>query len=276
MFEQIILGIIQGFTEWIPVSSEGIIVLVKTYVFHHQEPLNQMINHALFLHLGTFLSAVVYFRTDIIAIFKAIPTLSFHSAETFYKENASAPQKLLVFLTLTTFISGSLGFLIIQRFTSLITKTPQAPMLITLLIACCLCITGFLQFKANPVGKKTTEKLKAIDGVLLGIAQGFAVLPGLSRSGTTLAVLLLRNFDKKEALRLSFLMSLPLILFGNIILNYKLLLTLNTTWPAILSSFIAGLVCIHFFIKIVEKINFGLFLIISGSLMIISIILRAI
>ncbi len=276
MFEHIILGIIQGLTEWLPISSEGVIVLVKTYIFHHQEPLNQMINDALFLHLGTFLAAFVYFWKDILSIFKTIPTLSFHSDELFYKKKAPTPQKLLIFLTLTTLISGSLGLIIIQKFTSLITKTPQAPTMITLLIACCLCITGFLQFKAIPTGKKTDKNLKPIDGVLLGLAQGFSVLPGLSRSGTTLAVLLLRNFDKKEALRLNFLMSMPLIFFGNIILNYKQLLTLHQTWPAIVSSFIVGLISINFFLRIVEKINFGLFLMFIGGCMFLSIILRAI
>ncbi len=270
MLEQIILGAIQGITEWIPVSSEGMIMLAKTHLFHSEESANVIINYALLLHLGTFFAALIYFWKDIVSVFKALPSLCPCCQDKACSTPSSDTHQLMVFLTLTTFISGCLGLLVVKAFAELVHRAPHATTAITLLVAACLFITGFLQFKATSIGKRTDKDLKPADGILLGIAQGFATLPGLSRSGTTIAILLFRNFDKKQALRLSFLMSMPLILIGNIILNYKKLFMISNMWLGIFTAFVVGLVSINLFMKITEKINFGLFLMIISGLMVVS------
>ncbi len=270
MLEHIILGAIQGITEWVPVSSEGMVVLAKTHLFHSQESLNELINYALLLHLGTFFAALIYFWKDIVNVLKALPSLCPCCQGNACATPSSDTNKLLIFLVSTTLISGVLGVLVVKGFSHLIYRAPQATTAITLLIALCLIITGFLQFKASSIGKRTDKDLTPLDGVLLGIAQGFATLPGLSRSGTTIAILLFRNFDKKQALRLSFLMSMPLILIGNIIMNYKKLIMVSDMWLGVLSAFIVGLISINLFMKITEKINFGIFLMIIGGFMILS------
>lgn len=274
MFEHIVLGAIQGITEWVPVSSEGMIILAKTYFFHSQEPLNVLISYALILHLGTFFAALIYFWKDIVSVFKALPSLCPCASKQACTTGSSDASKLLVFLFLTTLISGGLGILVVKAFTGLVYRAPQATTAITLLIALCLIITGFLQFKAPSHGKRLDKDLKPLDGVLLGLVQGLTTLPGLSRSGTTIAFLLLRNFDKKEALRLSFLMSMPLILLGNIIMNYKELVMISDIWLGVLTAFIVGLISINMFMKITEKINFGLFLMIIGGFMTLSVLLQ--
>lgn len=274
MWEQIILGAIQGITEWIPVSSEGMVVLAKTHLFQSQESLNTLINYALLLHLGTFFAALIYFWKDIVSVVKALPSLCPCCPMKSCTAQTSDAQKLLIFLTLTTTISGSLGILVVKAFSRLVYGFPHATMAITLLIAGCLIITGFLQFKATSLGKRTDKDLTPLDGILMGIIQGFATLPGLSRSGTTIAILLFRNFDKKQALRLSFLMSMPLILLGNIIMNYKQLVMVSDMWLGVLTAFVVGLISINLFMKVTEKINFGLFLMIIGGLMLLAAVMR--
>ena len=261
MLEQIILGAIQGITEWIPVSSEGCIVLAKTRLFHSTAPINEIINYALLLHLGTLFAALIYFRKEIFGVFATLGN---------YKASSGESKKLLLFLTLTTLISGGLGFLVVKLFANAVYSFPKAGAAITIFIGCLLLVTGFLQFKAKDTGSRTFKDLTLHDGILLGVLQGFATLPGLSRSGTTIAALLLTKFDKEYALKLSFLMSMPLILFGNIILNWKHFTHINVALAGILTSFVVGLASINILMKFAQKVNFSIFLFFFGSLMILS------
>lgn len=261
MFEQIILGAIQGITEWVPVSSEGCIVLAKTRLFHSTEPLNELINYALLLHLGTFFAALVYFRKEIMAIFKSCIN---------FKDSSEETRKLLIFLLLTTVISSGLGLMIVKLFTGVLQRFPKSGSAITVFVGCLLLVTGFLQAKAKDAGTRTFRDIQVKDGILLGIIQGFATLPGLSRSGTTIAALILTKFDKQYALKLSFLMSMPLILFGNIILNYKHFTHIGTSLVGILTAFVVGIISINALMAFAQKVNFSIFLFIFGTLMIIS------
>ncbi|PIR78342.1 MAG: hypothetical protein COU28_02220, partial [Candidatus Magasanikbacteria bacterium CG10_big_fil_rev_8_21_14_0_10_36_16] len=112
MFEQIILGIIQGVAEWLPVSSEGMIVLIKSNFFPSTTPLAEVIiKQALFLHLGTFFAALVYFRREVGELLKALFNYRKASAET---------QKLFGFLFISTMISGCLGILLLKGLTEFV------------------------------------------------------------------------------------------------------------------------------------------------------------
>jgi undecaprenyl-diphosphatase len=99
-----------------------------------------------------------------------------------------------------------------------------------------------------------------------------AVLPGLSRSGLTISALLLRKFDNASALKLSFLMSLPVVLGGNIVLNFKYFTFSTELLLGLIFSFIFGLLTISLLLKIARKVNFGWFVLIFGVVMIISIV----
>jgi undecaprenyl-diphosphatase len=108
---------------------------------------------------------------------------------------------------------------------------------------------------------------------LLGIAQGFSSLPGLSRSGITISTLLLKKFDDTSALRLSFLMSLPVVLFGNLLLNYNEFYLSNTAIYGLLGSFVFGLLTIHALMSLSKRINFGWFVLVFAVLMMASILI---
>lgn len=234
MLEAIILGLIQGVTEWLPVSSEGVILLIKTHLFSSSSDLETTIKEILFLHLGTFLAALFYFRKDVGQLFNN--------------------KQILKFLIMTTLISGLLGIILLE----LIPNFANARV-ITLIIGFCLLVTAFFQIKAPSGGYKRPVNLNKLDGLILGLLQGLAILPGLSRSGLTVGGLLLRKFDDFYALKLSFLMSLPIVLAGNLILNWEYF---NFSWEnglALIASFGAGLLTIKLLLKLAQKINFGYF-----------------
>jgi len=255
--EQIILGIVQGIAEWLPVSSEAALVLVKINIFGSSQSLSQILKEALFLHLGTFLAALVYFRNDVLQLFKSAST---------FKKSDQETKGLLVFLVLSTAISGLIGFFVLKIIDNTTINLETAGKTVTLIIGLLLIITGGLQIKSKNSGARKIIDLKISDGVLLGLVQGLASFPGLSRSGTTVSALLLKKFDKKTALKLSFLMSLPIVLIGNILLNVGDLALKGGSLLGLASSFVFGIATIHLLLKLAQKINFGIFVIGFGIL----------
>jgi len=259
MLEQIILGIVQGITEWLPVSSEGVIVLITENFLKDGITKEIAVKQALFLHLGTFLAALVYFRKDVLSLIKTMFN---------YKSANTETQKIFKFLFISFLISGFLGFALLKIFINLEEQLSLSAKAITLVIGLLLLITAYLQIKSSKQGYKKPNDLKNTDSILLGLMQGLAVLPGLSRSGLTVSALLLRKFDDQDALRLSFLMSLPIVLAGNIILNFNNLIFSAELILGLIFSFIFGLLTIDMLLKIAKRINFGYFVLIFGLLVI--------
>lgn len=263
MFEQAVLGIIQGIAEWLPVSSSGVIALVKKSFFHSTLGLEELSEEILFLHLGTFLAALCYFHKKVFALIKSLCR---------FPKAPEEDRKVILFLTLSTIISGGIGLTLIKTLAAVEDSMDVTGKSITLLIGLCLLGTAYLELRSKKGGQKTAADLTLTDSILLGIAQGLAALPGFSRSGLTVASLLLRKFNKTDALQLSFLMSLPIVLAGNILLNID---QLAFTGPALIGlafSFLFGLITIHALLKIAERVNFGYFVLIFAILTIISVI----
>lgn len=265
MIKSIVLGIIQGITEWLPVSSEGILVLSQISFFNINLEISEIIHYSLFLHLGTFFSALIYFRKDVCDIFKALFN---------YKNVNEETKKLLNFYIIATASTGIVGFFILRFIKSLDGNLTLTGKSLSLLIGAMLLITAYLQIK-----RKTKERYKKIsdlkkrDGMLLGIVQGLSVVPGLSRSGITVSTFLFRKFDDTVALELSFLMSLPVVLVGNIIFNWNYFYLTINTGIGVLISFVLGFFTIHFLLNIAKKVKFGWFVLIFGILTVASVFL---
>lgn len=259
MLEGIIFGIVQGVAEWLPVSSEGVIVLIKTNFFGGGG-IESIVKFALFLHLGTALAATVYFRKDVLEIFKTLFN---------YKSATLENKKIFSFLFIATAISGVLGLVLLKILSGAEDIIGRSADIINLTVGVLLLFTAYLQFKKSKmISTRTPTDIKMIDSVTLGIVQGFAALPGLSRSGLTVASLLLRKFDEEQAIRLSFLMSIPIVLAGNILLNIK---DFNPTLENLFGfffSFVFGLATIHILLKVAKKVNFAYFVLLFGLLMI--------
>lgn len=261
MFEYLILGAIQGIAEWLPVSSEGIIVLVSSHLFENFS-LSEAVRLALFLHLGTFLAAAWYLRHDVKRLITGLFT---------YCTAEEITKKELTFLLGSSAITAALGLpllLLIDEASQTLATSTSA---IGFIVGALLLLTGWLHYRnQHSSGERTALELDTKDMIVAGLLQGSAALPGLSRSGLTVAALLMRNITDSEALRLSFLLSLPVVLGGNIILNADTFTSLGAPEIiALLSSFIFGLLSIHALMKIARHVSWSAFTIGAGILLII-------
>jgi len=232
----ILLGIIQGLSEWLPISSEAMVTLAGKFLAGLEY--NEALSTAIWLHTGTMIAAIIYFRYDILQIIKSI-----------YEKNTN--KHLLLFLVAATFATAftSLPLLIL----ALSIEVPDS--IATIIIGFFLCIIAFLQ--KNRVENKDSE-ISLDKAIISGLVQGLAILPGMSRSGLTISVLVAQKFSLKQAFRLSFLMSIPVTLGAQIVLPI-VKDGFEISASMLLGAFVAaivGLFTIRSLMGFAEKINF--------------------
>lgn len=263
MLEHILLGLAQGIGEWLPISSEGLITLIKVN-FLGEISITEIIDAALFLHLGTALAAIIYFWRDIKILLREVFRFPQASVEN---------KKTIIFLAFSTIISGGLGFILL----SLIPEnalTETSAQLLTILVGVMLLVTAVIQLvqmHERDFEPKNAGNLNIRDGILVSIAQAAAVVPGLSRSGLTVGAFLLLGYSKKESLRLSFLMSIPIVIAGNVVLNADRFVSFDMySLVGLLSALVFGLLTIRVLMNIAERINFGYFVLLFGVLTIVA------
>jgi len=248
MIEYILFGIFQGLFEWLPISSQGQLFIIMTLLFDISA--QEALNSSIWLHIGTMFAAIVYFRREVFDLLKKLFKLEFKD-------------DVLSFLILSTILTGIVGLPLYLLLNNISVVFGQASIA---LVGIALILTGFLQKrteKKNVDDKNITNK----DKIIAGISQGFSIIPGISRSGITTSVLLLRNFNSKQALKLSFLMSIPAILvaevglgaFGGISFNINYLV-------GAIFAFISGIITIDLFLRLAKRISFWLFCVVMGLL----------
>ncbi|MBU0590919.1 undecaprenyl-diphosphate phosphatase [Candidatus Micrarchaeota archaeon] len=232
----ILLGVIQGIAEWLPISSEAMVTVIGKFIggMEYQDALAM----AIWLHTGTLISATIYFHKDILSMIKSI----WHNG---------ADRNLLLFLIIATAASFVIAFPLL-----LIAFSIELPEYITTIF-----IGIFLVFVAviqkNRVSGKQTEPTPK-NAVIAGLVQGFSALPGMSRSGLTLAILVAQNYDLKQAFRLSFLMSIPVVLGAQIALplvKSGFEITVEMLVGTVVAALI-GLLTIRLLMQFAEKVNF--------------------
>ncbi len=230
-----LLGIIQGITEWIPVSSQGVVALVSTWI-DDAEP-SDAIAIALWLHAGTALSAAIAMRREIATMirdsFASRGTLSLSKGHP-ERSRRVAPIRFLVLSTLVTAIVGVPLFLVLGEIADLLGSAAMLFVGLAMIAAALTIRSGFWQ------GERGSDDVTTTDAVIAGIAQAFAVIPGLSRTGVTVAVLLARDCSHREAVVLSVLMGIPASLGAG-------LLAVGTSgtiggWPAVVALVTAAIV----------------------------------
>ncbi|MBC8464963.1 MAG: undecaprenyl-diphosphate phosphatase [Parcubacteria group bacterium] len=258
--EALTLGIVQGITEWLPVSSEGMVVLAQHFFFGGGS-LGDTIRFALFLHLGTVLAAIVYFRTDIATLGKNLFQ---------YQKLSQEKKNLLIFYIVATLIGGLVGMGVLFLLDSAESVLAMSGMWVNILLGVTLAITGVLQFSKGKGGEKQEDDVRVIDGVMIGFAQALAVVPGISRSGTTVATLLLRGYEDEVALKLSFIAGIPLVIAGNILLNAERFVPSPENLIALLASFAFGFATIHLLLIVARRIQFGWLLLAFAALLIVA------
>ncbi len=264
------LGVLQGCLEWIPVSSEAFL-MIYLIVILKLDPLTALAI-SIFLHFSTMLTVVIYFKKDFIGALKVL--INIFNMEKRSNTRNNAVFKLLVTSFIGSIISGGATYM----FYTILLKTLEKSFLetvglfILILIGIAMVFTGFLM-KKQAIGLRTLEEANEVDGLLGGLAQGLAVIPGISRSGITLATFLYRKFQKEDALTISFLIyvsavilsTLYYLLVNNIIIMIQSVGIFFFT-IAFVSTFVSSLITMKSFLYVAKKLSFSRFLISIGVL----------
>lgn len=254
----LILGAIQGVTEWLPISSEGITSLVLVNIFHL--PLSEAVFLALWLHLGTLLAAVYYFRPELVNLARHLPAY----IRDIRRFNISPQDNLITFLIVATLASAAIGgpLLLLS-----LDNLEFSGALATAIIGLFLIVTGIVQKCALSKRNMEDKPVGIKDSLLVGVVQAFSILPGLSRSGLTVSALLFRQYRPKQALELSFLLSIPAVLVTQVGLG--LMGEVNFSSGAIagiLSSAFLGFLTINGLMRFALRVPFWGFCIFLGLL----------
>lgn len=249
----ILLGIIQGLTEFLPVSSSGHLELAKALFGDNSLPQESMLMTVV-LHGATALSTIIVFRKEIADIFRGLFQ---------FKWNNEAKFSLLIVISMIPATAIGLFF------------ENEIEMFFGgqyLLVGFMLVITGILLFLADR-SKNTNKHVGYLSALIVGVAQAFAIIPGISRSGATIATSVLLKIDRKRAARFSFLMVVPLIL-GKMIKDIGDGAFLETTvnmghlGAGFIAALLTGIFACHWMIKLVQKSKlswFGIYCLVVGT-----------
>jgi undecaprenyl-diphosphatase len=269
MIGYIIIAILQGFFEWLPISSSGQVFIISMNVFGFTS--DEAYSLAIWLHLGTTLAVLLKFRKDYIKIFKSFIPKSFTVDEVEVKK-----RNWIIYATIGTGITAIPLYIIFKIIISGAFVALQGDV-ITLIVSGFLIVTGVILLKSRKFyGENTIDDIPSNnipkDSFLAGLIQGTSILPGISRSGVTVTTILLERYNQNNALKLSFLMSVPValasiavdILFG----GAEILTLLNPILIVITTfiSFLVGYLTIEILLHIAQKLNFGYFCIGYGVL----------
>jgi undecaprenyl-diphosphatase len=191
IIESIILGIVQGLTEFIPVSSSGHLAVLQSFFPDFSQP--GVLFDAV-LHLGTLTAVLFYFRKRFYQIIMDV--------------------KLVLLVITASVPTGVIGFMFKEKFEQMFSDVR--------LVGAAFIITGAVLLFADRMkkGKKQIKETTYLDALIIGLVQGIAIIPGISRSGSTISAGLFRRFNRKFAMEFSFLLSVPAIL-GAVLLQLR-------------------------------------------------------
>lgn len=239
----IVLALVQGITEFLPISSSAHLILVPVLT----EWEDQGLAFDVALHLGSLIAVLIYFRKDLIAM-----TLSWsRSVVTRQLDNDAKLAWAIIFAT----IPVGLAALLFKDIVENILRSPLA-------IAGGMIVFGLLLGWADwrNRGQREVSQITWKDALLIGLAQAIALFPGTSRSGITLTAGLLMGFSREAAARFSFLLSIPVIVLASIMETRDLLQAdISPDWAfmagGVALSGLSAYLCIHFFLSFIQRIG---------------------
>lgn len=263
MVEAIIMGVVQGLTEFLPVSSSGHLAIARSI-------LGLELDNILFevlLHMGTLIAIVAVYARDVIALiggglgiigrfiqylYIAITNLILRRRKGLPRIIHNEHKKLVMLIIVASIPTAIIGLLLEKAITEAFDRL--------LIPGICLLVTGGLLYTTNKIatGNKRESKTTYRDATIIGIFQGLAGLPGISRSGSTIVAGLLRGLHKEFAVKFSFLMSLPAVV-GAMLLQLKDMKISHIpkiiTAPYLIGTAVSaciGYVCIRFLIRLIK------------------------
>ncbi len=253
----VLMGILQGVAEFLPISSSGHLALFQHF-FGMEDFEKTQLFFTVLLHFGTFLSVCVYYFQDIVDMIREF----FLGVRDLARGSQTPPPParrmvlLIVVATLPLF-----AVLPVKKYIEAATGSVT-------FVSIALLVTGCILFFSDRLakGRKTAKNATVLDALLVGVAQGVGTLPGISRSGMTISAGMLRGYDRSFAVRFSFLMSLPAV-FGATILELKDAIEMGAIHTellpcyllGVLVSFVVGLGAIRLVNALANKGKFGNF-----------------
>ena len=255
----IFLGIVQGLTEFLPVSSSGHLSILQNLFKLHYNETEHLFFDAL-LHLGTLAAVFIVYRKDIGQMIR-------ETVDAFTRRDESSSEARGGRLspsvrTVLFIIIGTLPLFVLLPFLGKVEKLYSN----IIFIAFALLVTGAILYIADKIepGKKTERSITVLDTILIGIAQAIAVIPGLSRSGSTVAAGVSRGLKKDFALKFSMLLSIPAVL-GSVLITFIKALTTGVTWSllpvyfaGVIVAGITGYFALSYFRYLISKNKFGI------------------
>lgn len=231
----LLLGLVQGLTEFLPVSSSGHLVLFQSFL-----NVPESIAFDTVVHLATGLAVILYFWQEIISLF-------------------TTQRKMLWLLIVATIPTGLMGFLLKDYFEAMFSSASA--------VGFFLILTAVFIFLGEWIGKgrRGLREMGIWDALFIGVAQGCAIAPGLSRSGTTISASLGRGFDRSFAARFSFILSIPAILGAGLLQSKAIIKagTLGIGFAPLVIGFLAalfsGLIAIKFFMALIQRTSIRVF-----------------
>lgn len=254
ILQAVILGIVQGLTEFLPVSSSGHLVLVEHLL---GVPVTDDITFEVFVHFGTLLSVVVVLGKDIVEMSKSFleAVMAIHLTKKHYQENEYF--RLGVYILLASIPAAVVGI----RYEDEISAAFTDPKLVAVM----LIFTGLILYLTRLSRPAEPKNIGLFQALLVGVAQAIAIIPGISRSGSTMSMAIYLRVTPIQAARFSFLLSVPVIA-GATLLKTKDLVSGGFTpgymVPILVGTmvaFLSGYVAIKFFFRIIEKGRFSFF-----------------
>jgi len=275
IFEVLILGLMQGAAEFLPISSSGHLVLLPWW-FGWETP---SLLYTIVVHMGTTLAIIGYFWRDWLALIRAGLT-------SLRKRRMETPDERLFWLiVLASIPAGLVGLLVQDVFEDWFLHPISA--------ACFLFVTAGLltlsEYLSRPqpdgAAKKDLTMLSPRDALFIGVAQAFAILPGVSRSGSTIAAGLIRNLDRAAAARFSFLMATPITVAAGLLEALDVLrgdiATDEKAAPLLVgffASLVAGYACIAFLLRFIRQQKlyvFAIYCVLAGGASLLLALIRA-
>ncbi len=262
--QSIILGIVQGLAEFIPISSSAHLVIVP-WLFGWTNPALTSLTFDVALHLGTLLAVIVFFAADwgrlIAAWFKSVVQ---------FKIGDDPDRKMAWYIVLACIPGGIAGVLLESKIGDAFHRSP-IPMGSMIFMAVAIAVLAVLLWLADKLAAHRTAfgQIKARDALYIGLAQAFAVIPGVSRSGATITAGLALGLERDAAARFSFLLSAPIIAGAGLKSLYELVKQVHSGAVAgaelaifpigFVAAAISGFICIKFLLNYLKKHSTAVF-----------------
>ena len=259
LIQAILMGIVQGLSEFLPISSSGHLVFTSNFYkiskgIEIVQESNQEIFFDIMLHFGTLIAVLIFFRKEIMDILKAL----YLGLKT--KDFTDINCKIGLYIILGTVITVAVAL----PMEKLAEKLVYSPAIVGILLFVTGLVLFYSEYKSKKISTKTEVNLKT--SIFMALAQGLAALPGFSRSGWTIATGLFNGLDRLTAARYSFLLSIPIILGASMVypfLKIDIAEAVTYNWFAIgvgtLVSAIVGYLCIKYFLKFVARFSLAVF-----------------